>query len=133
MFIPTRAKLPSLDELTVEWHGLRFSLPYFFREGSGGPSVLFVHGLGGAKENFYAAFQSPALANCSLLTFDQPGTGLAEFFPDAELNVTALADITHSVAEQLLPGPYFLAGASMGELITLLQLRRYGEAESSAI
>jgi pimeloyl-ACP methyl ester carboxylesterase len=34
--------------------------------------------------------------------------------------------MTESVANRLLPGPYFLAGASMGGLITLLQLRRYG-------
>src|SRR4029077_18862863 len=81
---------------------------------------------GGAKENFYAAFQSPALADCTLLTFDQPGTGLAAFDPDAGLDVSALADMAQSVAAQLLPGPYFLAGASMGGLITLLQLRRYG-------
>jgi pimeloyl-ACP methyl ester carboxylesterase len=101
-------------------------MPYFYREGTGGPSILFVHGLGGAKENFYAAFQSAALANCTLLTFDEPGTGLAVFDPDAGLNVSALADLAHGVAAQLLPGPYFLAGASMGGLIALLQIRRHG-------
>jgi len=124
--MPIRTNLPRLDRLTVEWHGRNFSLPYFYREGTGGPAILFVHGLGGAKENFYAAFQSPALADCTLATFDQPGTGLAEFDPGAGLDVSALADITQSVADQLLPGPYFLAGASMGGLITLLQMRRHG-------
>lgn len=94
--------------------------------GTGGPAILFVHGLGGAKENFYAAFQSPALADCTLVTFDEPVTGLAAFDPDAGLDVSALADMAQSVADQLLPGPYFLAGASMGGLITLLQLRRHG-------
>jgi pimeloyl-ACP methyl ester carboxylesterase len=121
-----QTNLPRLDLLGVEWHGRQFRLPYLYREGAGGPSILFVHGLGGAKENFHAAFQSPALADCTLVTFDQPGTGLATFDPDAGLNVSALADMTHSVADQLLPEAYFLAGASMGGLITLLQLRRYG-------
>ena len=37
-----------------------------------------------------------------------------------------MAELTQSVAAQLLPGPYFVAGASMGGLISLLQLRRYG-------
>jgi pimeloyl-ACP methyl ester carboxylesterase len=87
---------------------------------------MLVHGLGGAKENFYAAFQSPALADCTLLAFDQPGTGFAAFDPEADLNVSAMADMAQFVADQLLPGPYFLAGASMGGLITLLQIRRYG-------
>jgi len=126
MHIPIQTNLPHLDQLIVEWRGRRFSLPYLYREGTGGPAILFVHGLGGAKENFYAAFQSPALADCTLATFDEPGTGLAAFDPDAALDVSALADMAHCVADQLLPGPYFLAGASMGGLITLFQLRRYG-------
>jgi pimeloyl-ACP methyl ester carboxylesterase len=126
VYIPSRTKLPRLDQINVEWRGREFSLPYLYREGTGGPSVFFVHGLGGAKENFYAAFQSPALADCTLLTFDEPGTGLAAFEPDAGLDVSALADMSQSVADQLLPGPYVLAGASMGGLISLLQLRRHG-------
>ena len=58
--------------------------------------------------------------------FDLPGTGLAPFDPQASLNVSALADITQSLADALMPEPHFLAGASMGGLITLLQIRRYG-------
>ena len=126
MYIPTKARLPRLDQLKIEWRGRQFLLPYLYREGTGGPSVLLVHGLGGAKENFHAAFQSPSLADCTLVAFDEPGTGLAVFDPDAELDVSALAEMTQSVAAQLLPGPYFVAGASMGGLISLLQLRRYG-------
>src|SRR6187402_3857011 len=95
---PIRDRLPRLDQVAVGWRGRTFSLPYFYREGTGGPSVFFVHGLGGAKENFYAAFQSPALADCTLLTFDEPGTGLAAFEPDAGLDVSALADMSQSVA-----------------------------------
>lgn len=124
--MPIQTKLPRLDWIALEWGGRQYSLPYLYREGTGGPSILFVHGLGGAKENFYAAFQSPALADCELVAFDEPGTGLAAFDPDAGLDVSALADLTESLADRLLPGPYFLAGASMGGLITLLQLRRYG-------
>lgn len=126
--IPIQTKLPRLDLLTIDWRGRQFHLPYLYRAGSGGPSILFVHGLGGAKENFYAAFQSPALADCTLVAFDQPGTGLATFDQDAGLDVGALADMANSVADQLLPDPYFLAGASMGGLINLLQLRRRGIA-----
>jgi pimeloyl-ACP methyl ester carboxylesterase len=51
---------------------------------------------------------------------------MADFDPDAGLNVSALADLAHGVAARLLPGPYFLAGASMGGLITLLQIRHHG-------
>jgi pimeloyl-ACP methyl ester carboxylesterase len=80
--------------------------------------------LGGAKENFYAAFQSPALADLTLITFDVPGTGLAAF--ESDLDVSALAEITRQVADELLVEPYFFVGASMGGLISLLQIRRHG-------
>ncbi len=126
MLFPVKANLPRIAQLNVEWNGRSFSLPYLHREGTGGPAVLFVHGLGGAKENFLTAFQSPALADCTLVTFDEPGTGLAEFQEDAGLDVSGLADLTQNVADRLFPGPYFLAGASMGGLITLLQIRRHG-------
>ena len=125
-YIPAKAPLPRLDRLKVEWRGWQFLLPYLYREGNGGPAILLVHGLGGAKENFHAAFQSPCLADCTLVAFDEPGTGLAVFDPNAELDVSALAEMTQRVAAELLPGPYFLAGASMGGLISLLQLRRHG-------
>jgi pimeloyl-ACP methyl ester carboxylesterase len=103
-------------------------LPYFYRKGNGGPALLFVHGLGGAKENFYAAFQSSALADCDLLAFDLPGTGLAEFDPTICPDVSTLAELVHRVWEALLPKPVFLVVASMGGLIGLLMIRRYGTA-----
>ena len=81
MHIPIQTNLPRLDRLTVEWHGRHFSLAYFNRDGAGGPAILFVHGLGGAKENFYADFQSPALADCTLAAFDEPGTGVYDPHP----------------------------------------------------
>lgn len=124
MYKPAEYALPSLKQLSVDWRGHRLLIPYFYRDGRAGPCVLFVHGLGGAKENFYAALQFPALADCTLVMFDLPGTGLAGFHPD--LDVSALAEITHEVADALLPGAYWLAGASMGGLISLLLLRRYG-------
>jgi pimeloyl-ACP methyl ester carboxylesterase len=112
--------------LIVDWRERQFTLPYFYRGGNGGPSILFVHGLGGAKENFYAAFQTPTLADCTLVAFDEPGTGLSPFYPDCNLDVGALAEVSQRLADQLLPERFFLAGASMGGLITLLQMRRYG-------
>jgi pimeloyl-ACP methyl ester carboxylesterase len=126
MFKPAKCKIAVFNELRVVWHGHSFYLPYLYREGAEGPAILFVHGLGGAKENFYWALQSPALANCTLVMFDLPGTGLAEFVPSAELDVSALSEMAQEVAAALLPGPHWLAGASMGGLIALLQFRRSG-------
>jgi pimeloyl-ACP methyl ester carboxylesterase len=126
-WIPARSATPRLDVAQLTFRGRGHDLPYLHRPGPGaGPTVLFVHGLGGAKENFYWAAQSPALARCELLMFDQPGTGQARFRPEDGLDVSALAALTHAFAERLISRPYVLAGASMGGLITLLQLRRHG-------
>ena len=124
-----KGKIPISDGLRIKWRGHDLLLPYLHRESAavaGGPAILFVHGLGGSKENFYSAFQSPALSDCTLTTFDLPGTGLAEFDPMFGLNVSGLSEIAEGVAAALLPGPYWLAGASMGGLIALLQFRRSG-------
>jgi pimeloyl-ACP methyl ester carboxylesterase len=131
--IPIKTEPPRLGQAIVDWNGRRFSLPFIYRQGTGGPAVMFVHGLGGAKENFHAAFQSPGLGHCTLLSFDLPGTGLAAFDEKAPLDVSALADITQMVAIQLLPNRYFLAGARMGGLIVLLLLRRYGLAQITGL
>lgn len=119
------AQFPVLDRVVVEWRGVTLSMPYLLRSASG-PAILFVHGLGASKEIFHSAFQSRALADCTLVTFDLPGTGLAEFPVDAGLDVSGLAELTQAIADQLLPRPYFLAASSMGGLIALLQMRRYG-------
>jgi pimeloyl-ACP methyl ester carboxylesterase len=123
-----KGTLPTLDWVTVRRNGAAYRLPYCFRKGNGGPALLFVHGLGGAKENFYAAFQSPAVADCDLLAFDFPGTGLAEFDATTCPDVSTLAELVHLVWKSILPKPVFLVAASMGGLIALLMIRRYGSA-----
>jgi pimeloyl-ACP methyl ester carboxylesterase len=123
------SNLPRLDWVTVSRNGAQHRLPFWFRKGTNGPALLFVHGLGGAKENFYAAFQSAALAHCDLLAFDLPGTGLAEFDDATRPDVSTLADLTHLLLKELLPRDVFIVAASMGGLIALLLGRRYGIKE----
>jgi pimeloyl-ACP methyl ester carboxylesterase len=120
--------LPRLDWVTINRGGFRHRLPFFLRKGTTGPSLFFIHGLGGAKENFYAAFQCPQLAHCDLLAFDLPGTGLAEFDAESCSGVSALAEISQLVWNTLLPQPAFIVAASMGGLIALLLIRQYGSA-----
>jgi pimeloyl-ACP methyl ester carboxylesterase len=123
------SNLPQMQWVTVARNGAQHRLPYCFRKGTGGPALLFVHGLGGAKENFYAAYQCTALAHCDLLAFDFPGTGLAEFDVATCSDVSTLADLTHLIWKELLPRDAFIVAASMGGLIALLLSRRYGIKE----
>jgi pimeloyl-ACP methyl ester carboxylesterase len=117
--------LPTLDRLELSYRARAISIPYFLRRGSG-PAILFIHGLGGAKENFYAAFQTAALDHCMLVAFDNPGTGLAGFDPAQSPDVSALGDIAHLVSKKLMPEHFFIVAASMGGLIALLKLRTHG-------
>jgi pimeloyl-ACP methyl ester carboxylesterase len=117
--------LPKLDRFELNFRGRALSIPYFLRHGYG-PAILFVHGLGGAKENFYAAFQSSVLNECMLVAFDNPGTGLAQFDPEQCPDVSSLADVAQLVCEGLMPGHHFICAASMGGLMALLKNRRHG-------
>ena len=125
MILPVTTPHPKMGELEIAWRDRSFVLPYIHRQGTGGPTVLFVHGLGGAKENFYAALQSKAMASFTIVMFDLPGTGLSPFHPESGLDVSGLADLTHHFSEKIIAGRYWIAGASMGGLISLLIIRKY--------
>jgi pimeloyl-ACP methyl ester carboxylesterase len=119
---------PLLDAVSLVWHDEKIRLPYLLRKGTTGPTILFIHGLGGAKENFYAAFQSSALMDCELLAFDLPGTGLSEFDSTKCSDVSALAELVELGWKTIAPGPAFVVAASMGGLIALLLVRRNGHS-----
>jgi pimeloyl-ACP methyl ester carboxylesterase len=123
------ANLPQLSWVTIKLDKRRTRIPCLFRKGTTGPTLFFMHGLGGAKENFYAAYQSPALSNCTLVSFDFPGTGQGVFDPSTTPDLTSLARVGHLVWQRVLGNrPAFLVAASMGGLIALLMLRNYGYA-----
>jgi pimeloyl-ACP methyl ester carboxylesterase len=118
--------LPQIDEVTLTRRGIQIQLPFMFRKGTVGPTLIFIHGLGGAKENFYAAFQSPAIRDCHLLAVDLPGTGLSQFHPKEVPDVSSLAELMHLAWQTIVPGPAFVVAASMGGLISLLLVRQNG-------
>lgn len=118
--------LPRIDKVTVVLRGAAIEVPYMIRKGTSGPTVIFIHGLGGAKENFYAAFQSSAIMHCELLAFDLPGTGLSQFDPTKSPDVSSLAEIVHLIWQAIVPRRAFVVAASMGGLISLLLVRQIG-------
>jgi hypothetical protein len=41
----SKCKIAVLNTVRIVWHGHIFHLLYFYREGAGGHSILFAHGL----------------------------------------------------------------------------------------
>jgi pimeloyl-ACP methyl ester carboxylesterase len=117
-----RKETPQIKVAEILYKDKIFNIEYFFRQGVKETIVLF-HGLGGAKENYYEACKSDALADHTLIFFDNPGTGNSTYFEDLPLNVDDLAAISSLLIKQLDISNFILCGTSMGGLTTLLYLK----------
>jgi len=113
---------PQIKTIEISYRERAFSIEYIYRQGHQETTVL-LHGLGGAKENYLEACKSNALADHTLIFFDNPGTGNSTYYDDFVLNVDDLAAISASFIEQLKITNFILCGTSMGGLTTLLYLR----------
>ena len=122
---------PQIRTLDLLYKGNTFTIEYFFRQGHK-ETILFIHGLGGAKENYLESCKADSLAEHTLICFDNPGTGNSTYYDDFVLNVDDLAQITSLFAEQLNLTKFILCGTSMGGLTTLLYLKRGGLAKVKA-
>jgi len=118
-------KTPQIKTLQLSLKKRIFSIEYFYREGSK-DTLLFIHGLGGAKENFWESCKSNVLAEHSLICFDNPGTGNSTYYDDLILEIDDLVKITTQFINQLGLRNFILVGASMGGLTTMLYLKRGG-------
>ena len=108
-----------------------YSIEYFYRQGQK-ETIVLLHGLGGAKENYYEACKSDALAEHTLIFFDNPGTGNSTYYEDFLLNVDDLASISSLFIKQLAISNFILCGTSMGGLTTLLYLKNDGQSKVKA-
>jgi pimeloyl-ACP methyl ester carboxylesterase len=116
---------PQIKVAEILYKGRIFSIEYFFRPGQK-ETIVLLHGLGGAKENYFEACKSDALADHTLIFFDNPGTGNSTYYDDFLLNVDDLTAISSLFIEQLNISNFVLCGTSMGGLTTLLYLRGNG-------
>jgi pimeloyl-ACP methyl ester carboxylesterase len=124
-------KTPQIRTLQVPYKGKTFAIEYFYREGKE-ETIVFIHGLGGAKENYWEACKTNALAEHTLICFDNPGTGNSTYYDEDPLDVDDLVAITSLFIDQLNISNFILTGTSMGGLTTLLYLQRGGLAKVKA-
>ena len=122
---------PEIKTANISYKNKNFDIEYFFRKGHKETLVL-LHGLGGAKENYYEACKSNALAEHTLIFFDNPGTGNSTYYEDFVLNVDDLTAISSLFIQQLNISNFILCGTSMGGLTTLLYLKNEGTGKVKA-
>lgn len=113
---------PQIKTINIPYKERVFNIEYFYRQGHK-ETIVLLHGLGGAKENYYEACKSDALAEHTLISFDNPGTGNSTYYEDYLLNVDDLAAISSLFIEELNIYNFILCGTSMGGLTTLLYLK----------
>ena len=124
-------KTPQIKVAKVLYKEKLFSIEYFYRPGQK-ETIVLVHGLGGAKENYYEACKSDALAEHTLIFFDNPGTGNSTYYENFTLNIDDLTAISSLFIEQLEISNFILCGTSMGGLTTLLYLKTVGLSKVKA-
>jgi len=122
---------PQIKSTDVFYKDRVFNIEYFYRQGEK-ETIVLLHGLGGAKENYYEACKSPALTSHTLLFFDNPGTGNSTYFEDYPLNIDDLTEISSLFIRQLAISNFILCGTSMGGLTSLLYLKDHGPGNVKA-
>src|SRR6187399_1982343 len=122
---------PQIKTVEILYRDRKFNIEYFYRQGQK-ETIVLLHGLGGAKENYYEACKSDALNDHTLIFFDNPGTGNSTYYDDFLLNVDDLTAISSLFIEQLNISNFILCGTSMGGLTTLLYLKNSGLSKVKA-
>src|SRR5687767_3573171 len=122
---------PEIKTANISYKDKIFNIEYFYRQGQK-ETIVLVHGLGGAKENYYEACKSDALAEHTLIFFDNPGTGNSTYYENVPLNIDDLTAISSLFIGQLNISDFILCGASMGGLTTLLYLKNGGLSKVKA-
>ena len=108
--------------ISTPWTTVRGARIRYF-VGGDGPSLVLVHGLGGAASNWVEL--APALTRSHhVLALDLPGHGGSSPLP-AATSLTPFADVVAAVAEREALLPAAVVGHSLGGLVGLrLALRR---------
>jgi pimeloyl-ACP methyl ester carboxylesterase len=128
-------KTPQVRTLEVQYRDRSFHIEYFHRPGddrTNKKTLILLHGLGGAKENYWEACKTKALSGYTLIAPDNPGTGNSNYYADFALNVDDLKNITALFIEAIGINDFILVGTSMGGLTALLYLRDKSAEKVSA-
>lgn len=86
----------------------------------GGPSIVYLHGLGTSGSDFLTKQTIRKFSTFNLLSFDFPGCGLSKQDLHLELDMNDLVKITKMVLDKCGISKFHLIGHSMGGLVGTL-------------
>ena len=117
-----------METKKVELRYLDRTLPieYVIRPGPK-EAILYIHGLGCSKNDFLGAMDRRELSAYTLVAFDFPGCGNSPYPDTMAIGIDDLVEITSAITWQLALGDHVVIGHSMGGLVALLCIERYGE------
>ena len=101
-------------------------IEYFIRLGRN-ETILYLHGLGCSKNDFLRATTTGDLQAYTLVAFDFPGCGNSSYPENITLGIDDLVEITNIIVSKISLGDLVVIGHSMGGLVALLYIQRYGE------
>lgn len=90
----------------------------FLRRGSK-DAIVYLHGLGSTKYDFWGAIDAASLSGHTLLAIDFPGSGSSSLRDDQTVAIDDLVDITESILSSFDFTDVTLIGHSMGGLTGL--------------
>jgi pimeloyl-ACP methyl ester carboxylesterase len=118
--------------IRISHQEINLDLSYFLHSGSE-RTILLLHGLGCAKNDYLGAVEHDAIKTFSIVGLDFPGCGQSPYPHNAHFGIDDLVEITRLVLEQLNLKKVVLAGHSMGGLVGLLLAEKYPEKFSAFI
>ena len=111
-------------KIEIDYCNQIFEIDYFFRPGQK-ETIVYLHGLGCSKSDFFNAIEQDSLKAYSLLSFDFPGHDGSNY-PET-IGMNDLVEITNKVLKKLDIQWVILIGHSMGGIVGLLFAMKYIE------
>jgi pimeloyl-ACP methyl ester carboxylesterase len=96
-----------------------FNISYMERPSDGESPIVFIHGLGSAKEHFRYALNSPSLETFQLLAVDLVGFGQSQGPDEFEYTMKDQARIIIELLDHLDIDDFHLCGHSLGGIIAI--------------
>lgn len=109
---------PATEAWDLNIDGTAISLSITHRTGPLAP-VLFLHGFGSTKEDFFDFMLRPSFTDRAFVTYDAPGCGQSTCSDPTQLSIPFLVRTAEAALDTLGIDKFHLVGHSMGALTAL--------------